>query len=71
MIIFNIIIVLIIFILSLILGDIIHYYIGKLKCKHEWEKISYSNIIDKDYNVVNYKIVYKCKKCGKRKVTKV
>lgn len=47
------------------LGTLLHYLYGEPKCKHKYEEIA--NDLFGNKRVV----VYMCKSCGKRKVTKV
>ena len=56
---------LIAFILGMIVGCIIHYNTGEPKCNHQFEEIV--TTIRDGKGVV----VHMCKKCGKRKITKV
>jgi hypothetical protein len=47
------------------LGTLLHYLYGEPKCKHKYEEIA-NDLFGKKRVVV-----YMCKSCGKRKVTKV
>jgi hypothetical protein len=47
------------------LGTLLYYLYGEPKCKHKYEEIA--NDLFGNKRVV----VYMCKSCGKRKVTKV
>ena len=53
------------FVIGIVVGVIIWYYMGSPRCEHNWEKI----LDDKYPN--DHIIVHMCKKCGKRKITKV
>jgi membrane protein DedA with SNARE-associated domain len=50
-------------------GMVIWYYCGNPKCNHEFEKIV-DDIIFYD-GKQHITVVHMCKKCGKRKITKV
>ena len=47
------------------LGTLLHYLYGEPKCKHKYEEIANDHLNNK------HVVVYMCKNCGKRKVTKV
>ena len=47
------------------IGYGVAYLIDSLKCKHHFEEVLKSERCDKDI------VVHMCKKCGKRKITKV
>ena len=47
------------------LGALLQYLYGEPKCKHKYEEIANDHLNNK------HVIVYMCKNCGKRKVTKV
>ena len=53
------------FIIGMVVGCIIHYYTGEPKCRHEFEEVLRVGGGGK------YVVVHMCKKCGKRKITKV
>ena len=46
-------------------GALLQYSYGEPKCKHKYEEIANDHLNNK------HVIVYMCKNCGKRKVTKV
>ena len=54
-----------------IAGCILYYYIGTPKCEHQWEKIIDASETNRDGRITGYVVVHMCKKCGKRKITKV
>ena len=64
-------IILLFLFIGVFIGMIIWYLFGEPKCKHEWEKIIDANEINREGKTTGYVIVHMCKKCGKRKVTKV
>ena len=47
------------------LGALLQYLYGEPKCKHKYEEIANDHLNNK------HVVVYMCKSCGKRKVTKV
>ena len=47
------------------IGCAVYYYIGTPKCNHQFEEVLKVDSGGK------YVVVYMCKKCGKRKITKV
>lgn len=61
-----------------IAGCILYYYIGTPKCEHQWEKIiddidsttHNGDYISSKY-IQSHIVVHMCKKCGKRKITRV
>lgn len=55
------------FILGSIVTVIVMWFIDAFKCRHEWEKIVDTSGSGGRGRVV----VHMCKKCGKRKITKV
>lgn len=59
--------ILIAFIIGMVIGCVLHYYAGESKCNHQFEEILKTVTRDGSKDVV----VYMCKKCGKRKITKV
>jgi hypothetical protein len=46
-------------------GCAVYYYIGTPKCNHQFEEVLNTIIHGK------HVVVHMCKKCGKRKITKV
>ena len=53
------------FIIGMVVGLIIHYYVGEPKCNHQFEEVLKVDSGGK------YVVAHMCKKCGKRKITKV
>lgn len=49
------------------LGYFVAYLVDGVKCQHEWEKI-YDG---EDWRPFGHTVIHMCKKCGKRKITKV
>lgn len=47
------------------LGALLQYLYGEPKCNHKYEEIANDHLNNKHI------VVYMCKSCGKRKVTKV
>ena len=47
------------------LGALLQYLYGEPRCKHKYEEIANDHLNNK------HVVVYMCKSCGKRKVTKV
>lgn len=62
-------------IVALVLGGLIGYgacyAIHEYKCDHQWEKIIDDTEIGGWDRIVGHTVVHMCKKCGKRKITKV
>ncbi len=55
-------------------GIVIYYYCGSPKCEHQWEKIIDERLEGQCKHGSKYILhttVHMCKKCGKRKTTKV
>ena len=55
------------FLIGMVVGCIIYYNVGEPKCNHQFEEILNTVTRNGSKDVV----VYMCKKCGKRKITKV
>ena len=52
------------------IGSVIMYHIYKCG-EHQWEKIIDDTTVNKNGNTTGHIMVHMCKKCGKRKITKV
>lgn len=61
--------------IGVLAGVVIWYWCGHPKCEHEWEKIIDERLEGTNTNTggkyVLHTTVHMCKKCGKRKITKV
>jgi hypothetical protein len=55
------------FLIGMLVGAICYYFMGEPKCKHEWEKI----VDDKPAAGSGHIVIHMCKKCGRRKYTKI
>ena len=53
------------FIIGMVVGLIIHYYVGEPKCNHQFEEVL------KVDGGGKYVVAHMCKRCGKRKITRV
>ena len=51
-------------------GMVIWYWIGHPRCEHNWEKII-DDPIKTSLGIEQHTVVHMCKKCGKRKYTRV
>lgn len=58
------------FVIGMVVGCIIQYYIGEPKCHHEFEKIIDDTLYEGNIEQKRI-VVHMCKTCGKRKITKV
>ena len=55
------------FLAGMVVGCVIQYHTGEPKCRHEFEEILRTVTRDGSKDVV----AHMCKKCGKRKITRV
>jgi hypothetical protein len=51
--------------IGMVAGCVIYYYTGEPKCKHQFEEVLRVDGGGK------YVVAHMCKKCGKRKITRV
>ena len=56
---------------SFIIGMAVGYAYKSNTCDHYWKKVAIVKIVDEFDNPIGHKIVYICKKCGKKKILKV
>ena len=60
-------------IIVLLIGVIIGYALrsSECKCDHQWETIINDTEVDSYGHTTGHIVVHMCKKCGRRKITKV